>query len=104
MMIPESCPQRRDQVLVQKTTSDFLLFNMNDGNYYSLNEVGCRIWELCDGTRSIAQLIETLSAEYDAPKEALAQDVSELLEKLKDGKLIVERAHTEPLPSSPVAR
>jgi Coenzyme PQQ synthesis protein D (PqqD) len=104
MMNPESYPQRKDQVLVQKTASDFLLFNMNDGNYYSLNEVGCRVWELCDGTRSIAQLVETLAAEYDAPKEALAQDVSELLEKLQGGKLIVERARTEQLPSSPVSR
>ena len=99
-----SYPQRKEQVIAQKTSSDFLLFDINDGNYYSLNEVGCRIWELSDGNHSIAQLIETLVAEYDAPAETLAKDVLELLEKLRNGKLIVETARTEPLTSSRVAR
>ncbi|MGA9998767.1 MAG: PqqD family protein [Candidatus Acidiferrales bacterium] len=104
MMNLQSYPQRKEQVIAQKTSSDFLLFDINDGNYYSLNEVGCRIWELSDGNHSIAQLIETLVAEYDAPAETLAKDALELLEKLRSGKLIVETARTEPLTSSRVAR
>lgn len=86
----QSFPQRREQVISQKASNDFLLFNMNDGNYYSLNEVGCRIWELCDGTHSIAQLAETLAAEYDAPPETLVQDVMDLLREFRDGKLLAE--------------
>ena len=104
MMNLQSYPQRKEQVIAQKTSSDFLLFDINDGNYYSLNEVGCRIWELSDGNHSIAQLIETLVAEYDAPAETLAKDVLELLEKLRSGKLIVETSRTEPLTSSRVDR
>lgn len=96
-------PQRKEQVIAQKASSDFLLFDMNDGNYYSLNEVGCRIWELCDGNHSLAQIIETLVAEYDAAAETLAEDVWELIEKLRTGKLIVEKARTEPLTSLRVA-
>jgi hypothetical protein len=92
----QSHPERKEQVIAQKASSDFLLFDMNDGNYYALNEVGCRIWELCDGNHSIAQIIETLAAEYDASPESLAKDVLELIEKLQSGKLIVEQARTEP--------
>jgi len=103
MMNLQSFPQHKDQVIAQKASSDFLLFSMDDGNYYSLNDVGCRIWQLCDGTRSVAELIDTLAAEYDAPKEELAEDVIELLEKLQQGKLILEAARTEPLPGSPLA-
>jgi hypothetical protein len=90
-----SFPQRRDQVLAQKASNDFLLFNMHDGNYYSLNEVGSRVWELCDGNHSVTQLIETLVAEYDAPAETLANDVLELLAELQSGKLIVDSARKE---------
>jgi coenzyme PQQ biosynthesis protein PqqD len=81
-------PQRNDQILAQNVGSDFLLFNMNDGNYFSLNEVGRRIWELCDGTRTIAQIVDALAAEYDAPREQLSQDVLELLETLRNRKLV----------------
>ena len=100
----QSYPQRNEQVIAQKASSDFLLFNMNDGSYYSLNEVGCRVWELCDGNRSIAQLVETLEAEYDAPAETLTKDVLELLEHLRGGKLIVEVPRTQLFSSSDGAR
>jgi coenzyme PQQ biosynthesis protein PqqD len=90
MMNLESHPQRKAQVIAQKASNDFLLFNMRDGNYYSLNEVGCKIWELCDGTRTVAQLIAALATEYDAPAEILTSDVLELLEELQNGKLILE--------------
>jgi hypothetical protein len=89
MMNPNSCPKRGEQVIAQKAANDTLLFNMNDGNYYSLNEIGGRIWELCDGNRSVSQLITALAAEYDASGDVLEQDVMELLEGLKSGKLIV---------------
>lgn len=84
-----SCPRHGKQVITQKASADLLLFNMQDGNYYSLDEVGIRIWELCDGNQTVEQIVDTLAAEYDAPKEALAQDAVELLEQLRKGKLIV---------------
>jgi coenzyme PQQ biosynthesis protein PqqD len=92
----QSYPQRNEQVIAQKASNDFLLFNINDGNYYSLNEVGCRIWELCDGKHSIAELIDILATEYDAPAETVAKDVLELLQTLQNGKLIVESPQPSP--------
>jgi len=85
----ESCPKRAEQVIAQKASNDLLLFNIDDGNYYSLNEIGSRIWDLCDGTHSVPQLVAALAAEYDAPREDLENDVAELLESLQSGKLIV---------------
>jgi len=84
----ESRPKRMQQVIAQKASNDFLLFNMEDGNYYSLNDIGGRIWELCDGNRSVSQLVVALAAEYDAPAEVLEKDIVELLEGLQTGKLI----------------
>ena len=65
---------------------------MQDGNYYSLNEVGCRIWELCDGNHTVGQLVEALAAEYEAPAETIEKDIFELLEELRSGKLILENS------------
>jgi hypothetical protein len=88
MINRESCPRRMGQVIAQKASNDFLLFNMDDGNYYSLNDIGSRIWELCDGNRSVSQLVVAIAAEYDAPAGVLEQDIFELLEGLQNGKLI----------------
>lgn len=42
------------------------------------------ILRLVDGTHSIATIIETLAARYDAPRELIAQDVLTLLNDLTD--------------------
>jgi coenzyme PQQ biosynthesis protein PqqD len=89
MIDRESCPKRTAQVIAQKASNDWLLLNMEDGNYFSLNEIGGRIWELCDGNRSVSQLAAALAAEYDTSTEVLEKDILELLERLQNGKLIV---------------
>lgn len=91
----QSYPRRIEQVISQKSSSDFLLFNMQDGNYYALNEIGHRIWELCDGDHSVAQLADTLASEFDAPVEIITNDVMELLEELRTGELIVETGRND---------
>jgi Coenzyme PQQ synthesis protein D (PqqD) len=98
----QSYPQRNEQIIAQKASKDFLLFNMDDGNYYSLNEVGCRIWQLCDGTRSVADIIHTLSAEYDVSTDVLGQDVLEMLEEFRSGKLISVKTPAEAISGSPI--
>jgi len=89
MINHQSRPKRMEQVVAQKATDDWLLFNVSNGNYYSLNDIGGRIWELCDGTRTVSQLVTALAAEYDASTEVLEKDIVELLEGLQEGKLIV---------------
>lgn len=88
-MTLESCPKRAEQVIAQKAANDLLLFNMEDGTYYSLNEIGSKIWDLCDGNRTVSQLVRLLAWEYEAPTEEIEKDVTELLEGLKNGRLIV---------------
>jgi coenzyme PQQ synthesis protein D (PqqD) len=83
-------PKRQEQIIVQKGSNDVLLFSMEDGSYYALNEVGNRIWELCDGTHEVAQLISILAKEYDAPVKIIEMDVMEVLEELQSKNLIVE--------------
>lgn len=85
-----SRPKRQEQIIVQKGSNDVLLFSMEDGSYYALNEVGNRIWELCDGTNEVAQLISILAKEYDAPLKIIEMDVIEVLEELQSKNLIVE--------------
>jgi hypothetical protein len=97
-------PRRKEQVVAQKASNDFLLFNMDDGSYYSLNEVGARIWELCDGMHSVEQVIDTLAQEYDVPKDVLAEDVVDFIERFQNDKLVVDTTQSESPVNSHLAR
>jgi pyrroloquinoline quinone biosynthesis protein D len=82
-------PIRRGNVIKQATADTLVLVNMDDGQCYGLNEVGGRLWELCDGTHSLPDIIAILSHEYEAPESAIAADIVEILEELASEKLVV---------------
>lgn len=44
-----------------------------------LDESGKTILDRCTGTASIAEIIDSLVAEYDAPREVIAEDVMAVL-------------------------
>jgi hypothetical protein len=82
---------RRDRVIVQQVDGDSVLLDIDNGEYFSLNEVGGRVWELCDGTRSVASIVEAICAEYEAQPPIVLSDTSELLESLAGAGLVAER-------------
>lgn len=59
-----------------------VLLDVDRGRYYTLNEVGGRIWSLvCEGT-SFAEIVDRVCAEYDVSRERGEQDADTLLREL----------------------
>ncbi len=85
-------PCRRIGVLEQSVNGSRVLLDPASGLYYSLNDVGGRIWELCDGSRLISEVVAAIQEEYDAPRETVEADVLALLAELVDEKLVAEGA------------
>ena len=75
-------PRRADDVVWRNGEDGVVVLNPNDGQYFSLDDVGGRIWELCDGSHSVTEIAELLSGEYDAPVAAIQGDALELLGEL----------------------
>ena len=92
MLDSRSAPRRQADVLTQEVSGTAVLLNPHDGQYYALNDVGRRVWELCDGARTIAEIISLVCQEYDAPEEMVRADVMELLEDLQGERLVVASA------------
>jgi hypothetical protein len=92
MIGPESRPRRRDRVLTQRAAGTIVLLDLDGGQYYSLDEVSARVWELCDGEHGVAGIVESISAEYDAAAETIYEDVLAFLEEMEDEKLLVVEA------------
>lgn len=83
------CPRQRERVLAQQTDDSVVLLDVDGGTYFTLNEVGSRVWALCDGNHKVSQIVEILTEEYDAPPGEIESDVKELLAELADEKLVV---------------
>ena len=49
------------------------------GQIFELNLLGAEIWKLCDGSRSVGQIVEELTERYDVTAEELERDVREFL-------------------------
>jgi hypothetical protein len=88
----ENYPKQRERILAQQSSGTLVLLNLDQGNYYALNRVGSRAWELCDGTRSVGQMVDIISREYDAPPEVVAADLLELLGDLENEDLLSENS------------
>ena len=82
--------RHKDGILKQEAEGVFVLLCLEGGQYYSLNEVGSRVWELCDGASPVSEIISTICEEFDAPAATIQADVLELLADLQNEKLVVE--------------
>jgi len=86
-MTPER-PKRRERVLAEQVDGETVLLDLDSGMYFALNDVGARIWELCDGSRTVTDIVATISEEYEAPEEIINADVNELLGTLSAEQLL----------------
>ncbi|HSG38953.1 MAG TPA: PqqD family protein [Thermoanaerobaculia bacterium] len=89
MIVPESRLQRRERVLTQGAAGTLVLLDLDGGQYYALDEVSARVWELCDGERGVNAIVAVIGDEFDAPLEAIREDVLGFLQEMVDEKLLV---------------
>ena len=54
------------------------------------DEIAVEVLQLCDGVRSVADMVEHLAAKYAAPREAISTDVIAMLQDLADKGFLTE--------------
>ncbi len=52
------------------------------------DEISTEILKLCDGTRSVGAIADTLASEYNAPREIILADVMEFTQEWSDNLLL----------------
>ena len=71
-----------------------VILNMESGTYYSLNEVGARVWGLVGEPRTVDEIRDTILEEYEVEADHCERDVVALLEQLADAGLVEIREAT----------
>ena len=92
MLEPESRLRHRDRVLTQRAAGTLVLLDLDSGQYYTLDEVSSRVWDLCDGELGVEAIVSTIGEEFEAPLETIQGDIEEFLQEMLDENLLVEES------------
>lgn len=65
---------------VELLDNEFLLFHPNNRVIFRSNGTGALIWELCDGERTITEIITLLRTNYPQAASQIPQDVLNTLQ------------------------
>ena len=84
-----------DRVASRKIVDEVILVPLRDSvaemeSLYSLNEVGARVYDLIDGSRTVRQIIAVIVQEFEADAEQVKGDVVQFLQQLLSIKSIEE--------------
>ena len=67
------------EVISQEVSGETVLLDLDSENYFGLDEVGTRIWQLIKETSDLQVIYNTLLKEYEVEEERLQTDLDALL-------------------------
>jgi hypothetical protein len=86
-----SRPSRADGLtVVQDVEDSAVLVAAAERPAYRLNDTALALWELCDGSTSVAEMVGAASVVFAADPSNLQRDVLDALEELLHDGLIVD--------------
>ncbi len=77
-----------DEVLHQQLDAETVLLHLTTENYYGLDEVGSRVWQLLQEHGTTEPVVAAIVQEYDVDEATVRGDVDRLLGELADAGLI----------------
>ena len=87
LSLPENI-KTSENVLFQEINGEYVLLNMESEQYFGLDEVGARIWQLLSEEETSVQILEHLENEYEVDPQILRRDFVNLVEELKSEDLV----------------
>lgn len=72
-----------NEVLSQEIAGESVLLDLQGENYFGLDSVATRMWQLIQEHQSTEQVFEKMLAEYDVTPEQLASDLEEMIGQLE---------------------
>ncbi len=85
----QTVPERSTRVVAQQAAGQWVLLDVKTGQYYALDAMAGRIWQLCDGTRTVQQIAGVLIDEFDAADQSVQDDVAGFVSELVGESLLV---------------
>ena len=82
-------------VVVEEMDDELLLYRPTTHKAIHLNSMAATIWKLCDGTRTINDIVDCLAGTFPNAKVGIRHDVQQVIDQLlRDGALIEQSPET----------
>ncbi len=85
--------KRNPDMVASKMDGETVMMSLENSEYYGLNQIGSRIWDLIAEEVQISDLIEQLTEEYEVTYEACKNDVISFLDHLYGKGLVLLYSH-----------
>jgi hypothetical protein len=97
-MTPQTVPKQAFGFFVEEMESENLLYRLGSHKAIHLNDTATVIWKLCDGSRTIQDVMDLLMSQYPDAQTAVGADVREAI-----ALLVSEGALLDPGAAAPAA-
>jgi hypothetical protein len=87
-----------EDVAAKVIDGELIVIRLSDGTYYSMDNVGTRVWELIAGHHEAPDVIRTVAEWFGVPVERVRHDVEPLIRELLDEGLVIAAADAAPPP------
>ena len=78
----ESIVNQIEDIIASDIDDEVVMMSVEKGQYYGLDSIGSRVWELIGKPIKVSELIDALLLKYDVDRETCERDVLAFLEKL----------------------
>jgi hypothetical protein len=82
-------PKRAPATAWQTIDGETVLLDIDHKQLRGLNEVGARVWLLCDGARTSADIVRVITEEFSVDEATARADVTAFLDELHAAELLL---------------
>lgn len=71
-------------IVFNEMDGETIMMSIENGEYYGLNSVASRIWQLLESPRAVSEICDAVLPDYDVTREQCAQDVLFFLNRMAE--------------------
>jgi len=76
-------PQKCDGFLIEELDGELVLFHPARNKIIHANQTAALIWQLCDGERTVPQIVELLAEAYPESRQQIEEEVPQTIRDLR---------------------
>jgi len=78
----------KPDILSQEVSGETVFLNLNSENYFGLDNVGTRVWQLLQEHGDLQKVHDTMLEEFEVEENQLEKDLHELVTKLVEAGIV----------------